>query len=122
MKWFYLITPLFVVMDLGLGWDFRVAGLREWDDRLLYYVFCGVIAFLQWKKPNWEAVTTLVDSVINYAILIIATYRQYVLWPSAMGSPDGYEPMGYMVLINFLLVGLMLIVSFHSAMRRLHAR
>ncbi len=122
IKWFYWLTPLFFLLDFAFGWDMRVAGLEQTDHKILYYLFIAAIALIQWWKPSLEAVTALVDCAINYAILIIATYTKYL--GILVGAADGEvaSPITVQEVLNFVLVGSMMIISFRKAALRLHER
>ena len=113
---YYLGTPLFMLIDYLLGFPMRAAGIEEPGLRLLYYLFCIACAVACYIAPTRSALLALTESSINIFLLIYSVMGPVVNLGSMVASsepmPEIITPAG---LINFFIVGTILVFGFHSA-------
>ena len=112
---YYLGTPLFMLIDYLIGFPMRVAGLDDPGHRLLYYLFCIACAVALFLWPVRAALLALAKSSINIFLLIYSVMRPVINLGSMVSSG---EPMPKIItpagLINFFIVGGILVLGFHS--------
>lgn len=117
----YWLTPVFVVLDWLFDLNWRVAGLDEPPLRAVYYLGCLVCACLISWRPATAPWVGLAESVINFTLLIVGVWLSLVAAPAAIADSQPIQVMTLGRLVNFLLVGTILVLSFNrsiAAMRR----
>lgn len=120
---YYLLTPLFWLVDSMLGWHLRLVFLEDPAWKALYYsalLACGVVAYL-W--PGWLAIMALVESTISIGIHLLSFMSPVFTLPETVlqGKP---LPTSLDVehISSFVLAGLVLSLSFQTAVDRLSRR
>ncbi len=118
IKWYYAGTAVFLLLDLILGFNLRLAFLdASLTARLLYYGFCFVCLALMVWRPAWTGVVGAVESLITLvALLLIVAPR--VMMPTATLESGG-APLSLRELMNFLMAGGAAYFSYVSAMNQL---
>ncbi|MCC5824408.1 MAG: hypothetical protein JJU44_14105 [Planctomycetes bacterium] len=111
---YYLATPLFWLLDIGLGLDLRAAFLDGAGARLSWYVLCTVLGVIAWRWPAAAPLIGLVESAINFFLLIAG-----IMLPIMLPGDDLSNWPGPWGILPFLLIGSVCIYSFHSAKRAL---
>ena len=120
---YYLATPLFVVADLLLGVNIRVAALSDAGSRSAYYLFafaCGVLC--HWR-PRMTPVIGIVESSLNVLLLVLSIMLPLLELQEAVFADEPWVvPFSAMSLGNFILSGTVLVASFHLHMASLTHR
>ena len=113
---YLLITPAFVIADLGFGLPVRVAGLPEPGQRLVYYFVVFALGVLCYLRPRVSPFVGMLESVSNLTLLFVSILLPIWSLPDAFlsGAPleGGLEGLA---LGNAVLSGTALIVSFHRS-------
>jgi hypothetical protein len=118
---YYLATPVFLLFDLMLGWDFRVAFFADPLWKAAYYaVLFGCMA-LCLIRPMWSAVIGLVESSVNLLVHFVSFMLPIVTLPSqVLEQAPASTPPNINDIAGFLLVGTMLIGSVRAGIAALH--
>jgi hypothetical protein len=78
-RWYFYITPLFILLDYILGLNIRVSALDSMPlYKSLYYGFCilcGIGAFI---APQYSALVALSESTINFMMIVVGIFLPYV--------------------------------------------
>lgn len=113
LKWFYLMTPLFLLLDKLLGWDIRISFLDQqpaW--KLAYYLFCFCIGILMWRWQQLEPILGIVEGGINLLILTLSILLPYYQAIDAISSGEQViNPLNAGSIMNYLLTGIFLLMS-----------
>jgi len=76
---YYLITPVFILLDYCGGINVRVAVLDDMPVyKNLYYGFCVLCGVVVYLLPQWSAVVALFESPVNLVITILGVILPYV--------------------------------------------
>ena len=76
---YYLITPVFILLDYCGGINVRVAVLDDMPVyKNLYYGFCVLCGVVVYLLPQWSAVVALFESPVNLVITILGLVLPYV--------------------------------------------
>ena len=74
-RWYFYITPLFILLDYILGLNVRVSALDSMPGyKNLYYGFCILCGVLMYIIPRFSALIAFIESLINLAMLILIIY------------------------------------------------
>ncbi len=120
---YYLATPLFLVLDRGLGAPVRVSAIATPNQRLVYYVVLMALGLACHLRPRLTPWVGMGESAANIFLLILAVMLPIWSMPDAVLAGEPVEgPFSRVSLINFILSGSALVVSFHrnqsAALRR----
>ncbi len=116
---YLLATPIFILLDLLLGVNLRVAFLQDHDIKVTYYggaLFAAVFAVL---LPGYALLIGAIEGFINMASFAAVSWWHLIM--EAGGSGQSAPPAlltDVASQINFLLTGTMLIVCY-VGLRRL---
>jgi hypothetical protein len=78
VRWYFYITPLFIVLDYFWGFNIRISALdSEPTYKYLYYGFCILCGVLMYIFPNYSYITALFESSINIMMLILILILPY---------------------------------------------
>ncbi len=116
LQLYYLATPLFWLADYGWGADLRVAALAAWPAaKTLYYLVCCGLAVVGVAAPRMASLAGLVESSANILLLLTSLLAGYLsmVERAAAGTLAG-TPFTLGKLVNFMVVGTMLVLSFYS--------
>jgi len=124
-KFYYYITPLFILLDYFGGLSVRAAVLDSMPIyKNLYYGFCIFCAIIIFFQPRFTAVVTLFESMVIVLITVLSVFLPYIRFimqaddvlneswniTSALSTPR---------IVNLMLAGTMAIVAFHSSINAL---
>lgn len=111
---YLLATPLFAVLDLGLGLPVRVATILPESGRLAYYAGVFALGLLCRVRPEATPWVGMLESASNLTLLLLSILLPIWSLPDAVASGAsgqvGLTPAG---VVNALIVGLALVASFH---------
>lgn len=113
LMWFYLLTPLFLLIDKLFGWDFRISFLDQHPGwKLAYYLFCFCIGFLMWRWQQWEAILGMIEGGINILLLTLSILLPYYQAIDALSSGVQLtNPLNSSSIANYLLTAIFLLLS-----------
>lgn len=89
--------------------------------RAAYYLGCLACASLISWRPSTAPWVGLAESTINFVLLIVGVWLAVVAAPAAVADGQPIQVMTPGRLINFLLVGTILIVSFNRSTAAMRA-
>jgi hypothetical protein len=117
---YYLVTPLFFLLDSLFGYSFRISGLPQPGYRYAWYGFCLLCALGCYAAARFSALIAIVESSVNLLILLAS-----VLLPIVYLGDLGEESVPVIGLngdniLNFLLTGGILLSVFYSAQHELY--
>jgi hypothetical protein len=117
LQWYYYITPIFIVLDLGFDLDFRVTYLAtmpifKWS---YYALMCGC-AYLVWKFPRGIALTGLLESLLNIILLCGGFFAAYTGAMNSVLANDAEmaNPFTWPAVVNFILSGAVLVLAWKT--------
>ena len=124
-RYYYFITPLFVLLDYLGGINVRVAVLDSMPlYKNLYYGSCVICAVAIYTVPRCTPFVALIESTTNFTMTILALLLPYIQclthaedvldmdWDVAGGLPD--QRIG-----NLVLAGFIAILGFDASLRAL---
>lgn len=78
-RWYFYITPLFILLDYFLGLNVRVSALDSAPGyKNLYYGFCILCGVCMFIIPRYSAVVALFESSINFMMIVLGIFLPYV--------------------------------------------
>ncbi|QDU89471.1 hypothetical protein Pla175_28610 [Pirellulimonas nuda] len=114
VEWYYLATPLFLLLDVFGGTSIRVSALDGAPMlKYGYYGGCFLAGVLFYRHEVFSAAFGLLESVANIFLLIWSVMGPY--YDAIKRAAEGefiQPPMNIDHIINFVLVGAVLLVSF----------
>ena len=119
-RFYYFVTPAFVLLDYFGGLNIRVAVLDELPlYKNLYYglcVLCGVIVFVRpWITP----IVALCESTVNLLMTILSMFLPYLRNLEQVADLNGdwkaAETFGGEGLTNVLLAGIIAAIAFKES-------
>jgi hypothetical protein len=116
LRLYYWITPLFVVLDWVWGVSVRAAFLPRFEHRLAYYVLCLLCAVVCQREPGAAPYVGLGESSVNLFLLLLGIMLP--IWQTSDAILAGAALPALMSpakLVNAMLSGGMIIVSFHRS-------
>ncbi|MEM6575291.1 MAG: hypothetical protein AAF736_13540 [Pseudomonadota bacterium] len=113
---YYLLTPLFMLLDWVLDLNLRVAGLADPGHRILYYGFLVGCTVLLWKVPQTSQLVALAESSVNF-FLLIAGVMLPILGHAYLLDDPSYGFSGWPQLVNFLVTGTILTIVIRRTAR-----
>ncbi len=117
---YYLITPLFVILDAVFGITFRASGLNLPEYRYLYYGFCLLCALGCYGQQRYTALIAIAESSVNLLILLLGIMLPVIHLGNLPGETGAAAPISGDNILNFLITGTVLVTVFHTAQRELH--
>lgn len=104
IRWYYLGTPAFYLVDALFGINVRVAFLDQWPaGTTAYYALAFALGLLAWRRPAWTAQIGLLESGANVALLILSVAVWYGGVLGAAASEYGMPaPIAPEALVNFV--------------------
>ena len=70
VRWYYALTPLFALVDFGLGVSLRAAGIADSGWRVAYYAFAVGCWFVMRRHPRWTPLIGIGESSVSLFLLI----------------------------------------------------
>lgn len=123
MLLYLLASPVFWLLDIFLDWGIRIAFFEDGFYKSAYYFMltgCGVVCYL---RPSLTAVVALLESIINLFLHFISFAMPiFSLSGQVLDGKTAIPEISNEHVLGFFLVGLVLIMSFHSAVDALKKR
>jgi hypothetical protein len=117
---YYLVTPLFFLLDSLFGYSFRISGLPEPGYRYAWYGFCLLCALGCYSASRFTALIAMTESSVNLLILLASILLPIVYLGDLAEEPVTAVGLNGDNLLNFLLTGGILLGVFYSAQQALH--
>jgi hypothetical protein len=122
-RWYFYITPLFILLDYFLGLNIRVAALDSTPMyKNLYYGFCILCGVCMYIFSRYSAVVALFESIINFMMLVLGFFLQYMQTVTSLMddvlSTDFKaveKSLTAESITNFAIVGFFLILTFRRS-------
>ncbi len=122
-RWYFYITPLFILLDYFLGLNIRIAALDSAPMyKNFYYGFCVLCGISMFLLPRYSAVVTLFESIINFMMLVLAFFSRYMQTVTSLMddvlSTDFKaveKSLTAESITNFAIVGFFLILTFRTS-------
>lgn len=121
-RWYYYITPLFILLDYIWGVNVRVTILDSTPlYKNLYYGFCILCGVGLYIVPRYSAVVALFESTINVTMTVLGLFLPHVqyLYTDDVLSAD-WEVAGALSIeriVNLVLAGSVAIFVFRQSIR-----
>ncbi len=116
---YYLVTPLFVILDILFGFTFRASGLTLPEYRYLYYGFCLLCALGCFFQVRYTALIAIAESSVNLLILLLGIMLPVIHLGNLQGETGAAILINSDNILNFMITGLVLVGVFHAAQREL---
>lgn len=114
LRWYYLGTPVFWLVDGIWGVHVRVAFLDDFPlVRHVYYAWCCVIGIVATFAPRYTARLALAESVMNLGLLVLSVglwYLSMLDW--AAGPSVAVRALTPWQLVTFVLAVAAGVVSY----------
>ena len=122
MLGYYVATAVFLLLDLMLGINIRIAFLDSAPVlRWGYYGICFVCLALMLSRPNWTIVIAAVESLVTLVALILSFGIRTMLMTGAMLEGRA-SPVTIEEVFNFCLAGGIAYFAYVRGMRELRKR
>ena len=124
-KFYYYITPLFILLDYFGGISVRVAVLDSMPMyKNLYYGFCIFCAVSMYFRPQFTAVVTLFESMIIVLITVMSVFLPYIRFIMQADDVlnenwDILNAFSIPRIVNLVLAGTMAVIAFHGSINAL---
>ncbi len=123
-RWYFYITPLFILVDYFWGVSVRVSALDSWPVyKNVYYGFCVLCGVSMYVVPQYTAVVALFESIINFTMIMLCLFVPYVqniLFVDDILDAD-FKTMGgslnILPIVNLLIVGSCAVLTFHKSIQ-----
>lgn len=121
-RWYFYITPLFILLDYVWGVNVRVSALESMPPyKNLYYGFCVLCGICMYIIPRYSAVVALFESSINFMMIVLGIFLPYVqniLYVDDILSAD-FKAMEASLntqpIVNLVIVGSCVILTFRKS-------
>jgi hypothetical protein len=114
VRLYFGLTPVFALLDLAFGASFRAAGIADAGWRFTYYGFAFACWLLMRRRPSWTPIVGVLESSVNLFLLLYSVMAPIYALPDAItGGGEVALPFGPGRLVNLMLTGTVLIMSFH---------
>ncbi len=122
-RWYFYITPLFILLDYIFGINVRVSALETMPlYKNLYYGFCILCGICMYIIPRYSAVVALFESSINIIMLVLSIYLPFIRTLTALMDDvlDAdfttlEELLKVQPMINLFIVSFCLILTFRKS-------
>ena len=121
-RWYFYITPLFILLDYFGGVNVRVSALDSVPlYKNLYYGFCILCGICMYIIPRYSAVVALFESSINFMMIVLGIFLPYVqniLYVDDILNSDFKameESINIQPIVNLLIVGSCVILTFRKS-------
>jgi len=122
-RWYFYITPLFILLDYFFGINVRVSALETMPlYKNLYYGFCILCGICMYIIPRYSAVVALFESSINIMMLVLSIFLPYIrtitaLMDDVLGADFTAleESLKVQPMVNLFIVGSCLILTFRKS-------
>jgi len=122
-RWYFYITPLFILLDYILGVNVRISALDSMPlYKNLYYGFCILCGVCMYIVPRYSAVVALLESSINFMMLVLGIFLPYIrtvmaLMDDVLGADFKAleESLKVQPMVNLAIVGSCVILTFRKS-------
>jgi hypothetical protein len=117
LQYYYLATPIFIVVDAVFGANIRVAALEHYPFlKYAYYIVCIGCGVIMRLEPRLSPVTALIESSVNIFLLILGLLAPYYQLVSQLSSKRMVETdvITSQLVTNFIISGAVWGISFSS--------
>ena len=123
-KFYYYITPLFILLDYFGGISVRVAILDSTPMyKNLYYGFCIFCGISIYVRPELSAIVALFESMIIVLMTVLSVFLPYVrciMEADVLNTNfDFANAFSVPRIVNVVLSGTVGIIAFHGSLRML---
>jgi len=124
-RFYYYITPLFILLDYFFGINVRAAILDTMPlYKNIYYGFCIMCGVGVFVFPRLTPVVTLFDSTASILGIVLTVYLPYIRFITQTDDVLNTDmPMAAGIsipcTINLILVGVMAIIGFYGCLNEL---
>ena len=123
-KWYFYLTPLFILLDYIWGVNVRVSALDSWPVyKNLYYGFCILCGVCMYIVPRYSAVVTFFESIINFGMIVFSIFMPYIqnmIYAEDILNADFKameESINAQSIVNFVIVGSFVVLTFHKSIQ-----
>ena len=116
---YYLLTPVFIMLDALFCLNFRIPGLASPALRYLYYGICLLCALTCYWQSRYSALIAIAESSTNLLILLAGMMIPIVRLGDLADDTATSAGISGDHLVNFLLSGGILPGVFYSAQEEL---
>jgi hypothetical protein len=118
-KWYYLVTPIFIVLDYVWGLNVRISIFDAFPFyKNLYYAVCMACGIGITVVPKFTPIVALIESTINVLLAILALllpYYQFIAHADDLLNPDMHMIMfDGQSLMNIILAGCIAVLAFNQ--------
>lgn len=116
IRYYYLVTPAFAVLDLALGVEIRISIPGDHETlEVFYYLFCFSSSFIFFGNELRAALFSLAECILNIVLLFLSVILPIVYLPETIssGETDAFQ-FGANELIHFSVAGGVLLYDFYS--------
>ena len=123
-RWYFYITPLFIILDYFGGVNVRVSALDSMPlYKNLYYGFCILCGVCMYFVPRYSAVVTLFESIINFGMIVFSIFVPYIknmIYAEDILNADFKameEAINAQSIANLAIVGSFVVLTFHKSIQ-----
>lgn len=110
---YYLATPLFAAVDLGLGVPVRAAGLERPFHRVAWYALAFAVGLLMRRRPRLTPWLGIGESTANLTLLMVAVLLPIWSLPESLDTGAAAELPARVT--NLALSGSVLVFSIYRS-------
>ena len=120
-RWYFYITPVFIVLDYFLGLNVRVAALDSMPTyKNFYYGFCVLCGVCMFIIPRYSAVVALFESAVNFMMLVLSIYLPYIRTVTSLDVlSDDFKVLENLLkagpMTNLIIVASCIILTFRTS-------
>ena len=121
IRFYYLATALFLLLDLALNINVRLAFLENHPGiRAAYYaVIFTCMALIIWR-PSWTVVVSGIESLAALVALILTVWLRVLAIGDPTTAGGGFASTEEMV--NFVMTGTIAYLAYQRGIRELHEK
>ena len=123
-RWYFYITPLFILLDYIWGVNVRVSALDSMPlYKNLYYGFCILCGVCMYFVPRYSAVVTLFESIINFGMIVFSIFMPYIrnmIYAEDILNADFKameESINAQSIANLVIVGSFVVLTFQKSIQ-----
>jgi len=123
-RWYFYITPLFILLDYIWGVNVRVSALDSIPVyKNLYYGFCILCGVCMYFVPRYSAIVTLFESIINFGMIVFSIFMPYIqnmIYAEDILNADFKameESINAQSIVNLVIVGSFVVLTFQKSIQ-----
>ena len=116
LKVYYLLTPVFAVLDYGFGIDIRLVMPGDsFTLEIIYYLVCFASPFFIFQSGLVAIIFSLAESTLNILLLILSVFIPVIMLSQNIDTKDANDFIfGMTDVLHFMLVGAVLLYGFYG--------